>query len=211
MGRIISELVGSEIVVTKYESNGFVIPDKLSQEKIEVVSKIIDDSLDREDNSSSVNDCEIGVSRREFIFKLLSMSNECVDRYSTYGKGLYSFEDMDKGITLSEVAYLVYYVGGVKRTLKWGNIEPSEKFKVCVLQELVNGKKLINEKLAMYKNRVDMEYYIKSIRDGKRYIPLPLYCSFIDLINNADVDIELDESMLFKRLSKSEFNNLLGG
>ncbi|MGV3076457.1 hypothetical protein ACEE21_15370 [Clostridium baratii] len=211
MGRIFSELVGNEIVVTKYESNGFVIPDKLSQEKIEVVSKIIDDSLDKEDTLSSINDFELGVSRREFIFKLLSMSNECVDKYSVYGKGLYSFEDMDKGITLAEVAYLVYYVGGVKRTLKWGSIEPSEKFKICVLQELVNGKKLINERLAMYKNRVDMEYYIKSIRDGKRYIPLPLYCSFVDLINNPDVDIKLDESMLFKRLSKAELNSLLGG
>lgn len=210
MGRIISELVGDKIVVTKYESNGFVIPDKLSQEKIQLVSNVMNSNLDRDDSEYLLSDDEIAISRGDFIFKLLSMSDECVEKYKIYGKGLYSSSDMFRGITLAEVAYLVYYVGGVSRTLNWGSIKPSENFKVCVLQELLNGKKVINEKLAMYKNRIDMEYYIKAIRDGKRYIPLPLYCAFIDLINNPDVDLELDESLFFKRLSKSEFEKLLG-
>lgn len=210
MGRIISELVGDKIVVTKYESNGFVIPDKLSQEKIQLVSNVMKSNLDSDDSEYLLSDDEIAISRGDFIFKLLSMSDECVEKYKTYGKGLYSSNDMLRGITLAETAYLLYYVGGVSRTLNWGNIRPSGNFKVCVLQELVNDKKVVNEKLAMYKNRIDMEYYIKAIRDGKRYIPLPLYCSFVDLINNPDVDIDLDESMLFKRLSKSELEKLLG-
>lgn len=210
MGRIISELVGNKIVVTKYESNGFVIPDKLSQEKIQLVSNVMNSNLDRDDSEYLLSDDEIAISRGDFIFKLLSMSDECVEKYKIYGKGLYSSSDMLRGITLAEVAYLVYYVGGVSRTLNWGSIKPSENLKVCVLQELLNGKKVINEKLAMYKNRIDMEYYIKATRDGKRYIPLPLYCAFIDLINNPDVDLELDESLFFKRLSKLEFEKLLG-
>lgn len=210
MGRIISELVGNKIVVTKYESNGFVIPYKLSQEKIQLVSNVMNSNLDRDDSEYLLSDDEIAISRGDFIFKLLSMSDECVEKYKIYGKGLYSSSDMLRGITLAEVAYLVYYIGGVSRTLNWGSIKPSENFKVCVLQELLNGKKVINEKLAMYKNRIDMEYYIKAIRDGKRYIPLPLYCAFIDLINNPDVGLELDESLFFKRLSKLEFEKLLG-
>lgn len=211
MGKIVSELVGSEIIVTRYESDGLYIPDRLSQEKVEIVTKSINSNLDKDDISLILSDDEISVSREDFIFSLLSMSDECIERYSVYGKGLYSSSDMIRGITLAEVAYLVYYVGGVERTLNWDNIEPSKKFKICVLQELIDGEKLINEKLSMYKNRVDMEYYIKSIRDGKRFIPIQLYCSFIDLANNPDVDIALDENLFFKRLSKSEFNILLGG
>lgn len=210
MGRIISELVGKEIIVTRYESNGFVIPDKLSQEKVEIVSNVMNSNLDSDDKVTYIPDDDLAVCRGDFIFRLLSMSDECVNKYSIYGKGLYSSDDMMKGITLAEVAYLVYYVGGIKRTLNWGNIKPSERFKVCVLQELVNGKKLINEKLAMYKNRVDMEYYIKCMRNGSRYIPLPLYCAFVDFMNNKDVDIEVNEDLFFKKLSKSEFNALLG-
>lgn len=211
MGRILSELVGEEIIVTRYESNGFVIPDKLSQEKFDIVSRSISDNLDTDDKDKILSSDEIAVGRGEFLFRLLSMSDECVDKYSIYGKGLYSSNDMNKGITLAEVAYLVYYVGGIKRTLNWSNINPSKKFKVCVLQELVEGKKLINEKLAMYKNRQDMEYYIKSIRNGERFIPLPLYCAYVDFMNNEDVDLELTEDLFFKRLSEAEFNSIFGG
>lgn len=211
MGRILSELVGEEIIVTRYESNGFVIPDKLSQEKFDIVSRSISDNLDTDDKDKILSSDEIAVGRGEFLFRLLSMSDECVDKYSIYGKGLYSSNDMNKGITLAEVAYLVYYVGGIKRTLNWSNIKPSKKFKVCVLQELVEGKKLINEKLAMYKNRQDMEYYIKSIRNGERFIPLPLYCAYVDFMNNEDVDLELTEDLFFKRLSEAEFNSIFGG
>lgn len=211
MGRILSELVGEEIIVTRYESNGFVIPDKLSQEKFDIVSRSISDNLDTDDKDKILSSDEIAVGRGEFLFRLLSMSNECVDKYSIYGKGLYSSNDMNKGITLAEVAYLVYYVGGINRTLNWSNIKPSKKFKVCVLQELVEGKKLINEKLAMYKNRQDMEYYIKSIRNGERFIPLPLYCAYVDFMNNEDVDLELTEGLFFKRLSEAEFNSIFGG
>ena len=211
MGRILSELVGEEIIVTRYESNGFVIPDKLSQEKFDIVSRSISDNLDTDDKDKTLSSDEIAVGRGEFLFRLLSMSDECVDKYSIYGKGLYSSNDMNKGITLAEVAYLVYYVGGIKRTLNWSNIKPIKKFKVCVLQELVEGKKLINEKLAMYKNRQDMEYYIKSIRNGERFIPLPLYCAYVDFMNNEDVDLELTEDLFFKRLSEAEFNSIFGG
>lgn len=211
MGRVISELVGGEIVVTRYESNGFIIPDKLSQEKIQLVSNVMNSNLDKYESDCNLSDDKIAISRGDFIFRLLSMSDECVEKYSTYGKGLYSSNDMLRGITLAEVAYLVYYVGGIKRTLNWGNIKPSRKFKVCVLQELVEGKKLINEKLAMYKNRQDMEYYIKSIRNGERFIPLPLYCAFVDFMNNKDVGLELTEDLFFKRLSESEFNIIFGG
>ncbi len=211
MGRILSELVGEEIIVTRYESNGFVIPDKLSQEKFDIVSRSISDNLDTDDKDKILSSDEIAVGRGEFLFRLLSMSDECVDKYSIYGKGLYSSNDMNKGITLAEVAYLVYYVGGIKRTLNWSNIKPSKKFKVCVLQELVEGRKLINEKLAMYKNRQDMEYYIKSIRNGERFIPLPLYCAYVDFMNNEDVDLELSEDLFFKRLSEAEFNSIFGG
>lgn len=211
MGRILSELVGEEIIVTRYESNGFVIPDKLSQEKFDIVSRSISDNLDTDDKDKILSSDEIAVGRGEFLFRLLSMSDECVDKYSIYGKGLYSSNDMNKGITLAEVAYLVYYVGGINRTLNWSNIKPSKKFKVCVLQELVEGKKLINEKLAMYKNRQDMEYYIKSIRNGERFIPLPLYCAYVDFMNNKDVDLELTEDLFFKRLSEAEFNSIFGG
>lgn len=208
MGRIFSELVGNEIIVTRYESNGFVIPDRLSQDKINIVNSVMSSNIDSDDSMSCVGDDSLAVSRRDFIFKLLSMSDSCIERYSEYCKDLYSYDDMSRGITLCEVAYLIYYVGGVSRTLDWGSINPGKSFKVCVLQELDNSRKVINEKLAMYKNRLDMDSYIKSMRTGARYIPLPLYCAFVDFMNNGDVDIVTDESFFFKKLSKSELDRL---
>lgn len=208
MGRIFSELVGNEIIVTRYESNGFVIPDRLSQDKINIVNSVMSSNIDSDDSMSCVGDDSLAVSRRDFIFKLLSMSDSCIERYSEYCKNLYSYDDMSRGITLCEVAYLIYYVGGVSRTLDWSSINPGNSFKVCVLQELDNSRKVINEKLAMYKNRLDMDSYIKSMRTGARYIPLPLYCAFVDFMNNGDVDIVTDESFFFKKLSKSELDRL---
>lgn len=211
MGRIIAELVNDNIVVTKYESNGFIIPDRISQKNLEVITNTINSNLDKDNYGISISDENIAVCRKDFILRLLSMDDDCINNYAIFGKGLYSSNDMSRGITIAEVAYLLYYIGGVRRTLVWDNIKPSSSFKVCVLQDIIDGKRLINEKLALYKNRLDMEYYIKSMRIGKRYIPLPLYCAFIDLINNPEVDLDLTESDFFKKLSKSEFDSLLGG
>lgn len=212
MGRIFAEIVKDELVITThYESCGYIIPNKLNQEKIAVVVNAINNNLDSDNSYEVIPDTELAVSRRDFLFKLLSLSDDCVARYSLYGKGLYSCSDMDKGITLGEVAYLLHYVGGIAKTLKWGSITPEARFNVCVLQELVNGNKLINEKLSMYKNRCDMDYYIKAMKNGDRYIPLPLYCAFVDFINNENVEIDVNLDLLFKVLSKNELDILLGG
>lgn len=210
MGRIIAEIVDNRLIVTEYKSSdGFVIPDKIVQDKKVVAT--IKDNIDTDTDSNvdvPIDPKELAVPREEFLIKLLSMSEGCVSRYSKYGKGLYSEKDMKKGITWAEVTYLLHYVGGVENSIDWSSIKPRVEDRVCVLHEIVYGKKKLDEKLASYKNRVDMEYYIGSIISGKRYIPLPLYCSFVDLSYNEGVDIELNLDMMFKKISVHEFNLL---
>ena len=213
MGRLSVEMIKDNIVVTRFESAGYVIPDNISQKK-QVVA-IINSNLDSEDVSeTSIPVDKLAVPRKEFITKLLSISSECQERYSVYGKGLYSLKDMEKGITWAEVAYLLYYVGGLDRVLDWNAITPRENDRVCVLYEVVSEvNRKLDVKLASYKNRLDMENYIKSIISGGRYIPLPMYCSFVDLCDNGDVieEIELDIDMMFKKISVAEFNKLFSG
>lgn len=211
MGRIVSELVGGEVIITKYKSSRFIIPEEISQEKIKVINDSILNSLD-EDSNSVFTDDNTAVFRRDFIYKLLSINDECIKRFEVYGKGLYSYDDLNKGITWSEVAYLLHYVAGLDKSINWNTINPV-KYKVCVLHEVTNGSKILNHKISMYKNRLDMEGYIKSMVTGKRYIPLPLYCSFIDLCYNSKYkeDFGLNEDMLFKKVSISDLNKIFGG
>lgn len=207
MGRIIAEMLNNEIVVTRYESSGgFIIPDNISQKKNLVA--IIKGNLDEDEKIEELLPEELAVSREEFLMVLLDKSEECQKRYLEYGKGLYSSRDVKKGITWAEVAYLVYYVGGIDKSLDWNSIKPRKEDRVCILNEIVDGKKKLDAKLADYKNRLDMEYYIKSIIGGNRYIPLPMYCAFVDLCAKDDLNIDLNMDIMFKKLSKQELSEL---
>lgn len=211
MGKIVSELIGDEVIITKYKSTRFVIPENISQEKIKVINESIINNLDN-DNANDYPDDMTACFRRDFIYMLLGSSDECLSKFEIYGKGLYSYEDLNKGITWAEVAYFLHYVLGIKKSIDWNEISPN-KYKVCVLHEVTKGSKILNNKIAMYKNRLDMEGYIKSMVTGKRYIPLPLYCSFIDLCYNSKYRDEfgLKEDMLFKKVSISELSKIFGG
>lgn len=206
MGRILAELVGNEIIITRYESNGFIIPESIDQEK--VLIKIINENLDRDKEDELPPSPEDRVvPRSEFILKLLGSGDDSFKtRYSQYARGLYSVNDMGKGITWCEVAYLLYYVGGLPRMLDWNSIQPKVGKKVCVLHEIRQGSKIIDERLSNYKNRLDMEVYINALKNGKRYIPMPLFCSFVDLMNRNISGF--GEASMFKKLSESEFNML---
>lgn len=216
MGKISAQLVENSIIITKFNSNGFIVPYGISQERniVSVISSNVD--MDTSEDDSREKDSVVrAVSRGEFIFKLLSLlekqGSDLESKYSFFCKGLYSESDLKKGITWSEAAYLLYYVGELGRCLDWKSIKPKEGYRICVLQEVVHGRKVINEKLAMYKNRLDMEYYIRSIVKGDRFIPLPLYCAYYDLISSGSLDgiAELNLSMMFRKVSEDEFNRLL--
>lgn len=202
MGKISAKLTNNQIIVTRYESDGYVIPKKISQEKN--VIAIIDKNIDTDADIGVLEPEYKAVPRRDFIIKLLTSVEDIEDSYSVYAKGLYSSRDMGKGITWAEVAYLLYYVGKVDRLLDWRDIKPDPNYHVCVLQEIVDNRKVLNEKLAMYKNRIDMESYINSIISGKRYIPLPLYCAYVELISNPDLNLELSIGSMFKKVSEKD-------
>lgn len=205
MGKIIAELHDNKVFVTRYESpSGFIIPDKLSQEK-----SIIRENIDQEEVVEEVStDDKLAVPRQEFIEMLLKLNKNCQEAYKIYGKGLYSYKDLAKGITWAEVAYLLYYIGGIKRTVDWGDIKPQKEDRVCVLNEIVNNQKNLDEKLADYKNRLDMANYIKAIIKRDRYIPLPMYCAFSDLLLNDSINIALQKEDMFKKISKADFKML---
>ena len=209
MGKLSAHLVGDSIFVTRFESSGHVIPNNISQE--ERVVAIIDNSIDTDVDIKVLEPEYKAVPRRDFLIKLLTSVEGSDAKYSVYAKGLYSAEDMHKGITWCEVAYLLYYVGGINHVLDWRNITPEPKYNVCVLQEVVVDKKVINEKLAMYKSRLDMESYIGSLIGGKRYIPLPLYCAYIDLVANDELGLKLSTEHMFKKVSEKDLSCVFGG
>ena len=206
MGKIIAELNGNKIVVTRYESNGFIIPDRISQEK-KIIS-IINSSIDTDEVEETVVDSNLKVvPRNKFIYKLLSESGEeSKDNYLKYCKGLYSERDMNRGITWAEASYLIYFVGGLEKSLDWNTIKPTKGFKVSVVQDIISGQKYISDRLASYKNRLDMEYYIKAIIKGERYVPFPLYCAFKDLENKGVCPV--DEVNMFRKMSEKELEEL---
>lgn len=202
-------MLGDKIVVTRYESSdGFIIPDNISQKKNLVA--IINGNLDEDEKIDEIPPEELAVPREDFLMLLLNIGEENQKNYLEYGKGLYSSKDIKKGITWAEVAYLLYYVGGIKKSLDWNSIKPRKEDRVCVLNDITDGKKRLNVKLADYKNRLDMEYYIKAIIDGNRYIPLPMYCAFVDLCSNDDIsELDLNIDMMFKKISKQELSKLI--
>lgn len=203
MGRLFVEMMNNNVVITRYESDGLVIPDNISQRR-EVVA-IINSNLDTDSNTTTVVG-DMALSREDFISYLLSQGKDYQDRYVEFGRGLYSMKDIKKGITWSEVAYLLHYVGNIPKSLDWNSISPRKQDRVCVLHELDGASRRLDVKLAHYKNRLDMENYIRAIVGGNRYIPLPLYCSFVDLCeNNVLGQAELNLDMMFKKVSEQEF------
>lgn len=218
MGRISAEVVGNDIIVTKYDSDGSIIPNKITQNRkvVAIINKNLDSDPEK-DIKVEAGPEEIAVPREEFIVRLLSTSEDCARRYGVYGKGLYSESDMRRGITWAEVAYLLHYVGGYKDNVDWNTIRPRPQDKVCVLHKIEQGTgdktgTELDERLASYKNRLDMERYIGTIVAGKRYIPLPLYCSFVDMLNNTDmgIGVVLNIDMMFKKVAQSDLERILG-
>lgn len=208
MGRIFVDMVKDNIVITRYVSDGFVIPENISQKRRVVA--IIESNLDLDKDCTPLPEDRVAVPREDFLTTILGYGEENQVRYFTYGKGLYSMNDMRRGITWAEVAYLLYYIGGLDKVLNWREVKPLSNYNVCVLHEISDGRKILDEKLADYKNRLDMEYYIKLMASGSRYVPLPMYCSFVDLLNHEDSGISLNMGNMFDKVSKKDIEMLLG-
>lgn len=211
MGRIIVKVVEDKLIVTRHESEGAIIPDNITQNR--KVVAIIHNNLDTDEKEEKpkYKPSEIGVSREEFIIALLSSDDKCKENYSIYGKGLYSMNDMRMGITFAEAAYLLHYVGGKKNAVaNWNDIKPREKDRVCVLHDVDGSIKSLDERLASYKSRLDIDRYISSIIAGRRYIPLPLYCAYYDFVCkvNAETGLNINLDMMFKKLSQEEYGIL---
>lgn len=204
MGRLFIDLKGDKLVVSKHEARGKLLPDKIVENTYLV--SVIEDSLDKPEEvvSESKN---LKVTRKEFILKLLSMDGQYVEKYKNYCLGLYTELDMQGYITWGEVAYLLYFVADLDRSLDWGKINTGN-FRVCVLYDLVDNTKMVNDKLMMYKNKTNMREYIMQMVKGKRYIPIPLYFAFYDFINAGyGIPVSKVEEM-FVTVSNSDLEKL---
>lgn len=202
MGRIFVVTDDSgKLVITKYGSNGTIIPMGINQDN-EITAMITDNWDSDKEEPKELEPDKKAVSRIDFLKALLS-NVDCKENYLKYAKGLYSKNDMERGITLGEAAYLLYYVAGLDKTLDWNSIKPENGLGVCVLKEMSGNESRLCEQLAKYKNKKEMEYYIKAMKCGERYIPLPMYCAYVDFLNRDDVDLGFDDSMIFMRLSES--------
>lgn len=209
MGRLAAKLTEKCIVVTKYSSDGFIIPYSITHEK-----KILDVISENIDSTKQVSlDGKIkAVARGSFIYTMLSgKGEEYFDKYNTYCKGLFSERDMSLGITWAEASYLLYFVLGYSKNLKWDDIVPIDGYKVCVIHDVSDKGLSAVYLLSDYKNSLDMEVYVGNIIEGTRYIPLPLYCSFVDLMSGADkfgITLSIDD--MFRKVTDEEFYKLFG-
>lgn len=212
MIKLFGALVSGEFIITRYESEGnYIIPDAISQErKTALVAELIEEDHSEDEVIPKSEAC---VSRMTFVNKVLDMANEeIVGRYQHFAGGLYSREDLQDAVTWCEVAYFLYYVLGAKKSLNWNNIEPMASQGICVLHHVCeDGEKVLVHSLADYKTKKSMSSYIRDMRTRARYIPLPLYCSFVDLVNSlsdGEDGIILKENEMFKEVSVEDFEKV---
>lgn len=215
MKRVFGELVGNEFIITTYNSeSGYIIPDKINQER--KIAITIEESVDSLVKKKPLSDEEKCVTRWDFLYRVLGMGFEGIeDRYREYVSGLYSERDLLNPITWAEVAYLLYYVVGMERSISWNTIKPEGNIRVCVVQEVLeDSTKRLDERLAKYKSSRDMDSYIEYMVEGYRYIPLPMYCAFRNIVHDLrednDFKYKLESWELFKNISVSEVDALLG-
>lgn len=98
--------------------------------------------------------------------------------------GLYNYRDMEGAITWLEVAYILYAVMEKTSSIPWNSIAPSS-VNVSYKINQSNGKKLLENRLSAYKDRRWMKSYLRDLQRGASYIPLPAYCSFVNMVNDG--------------------------
>lgn len=208
MGKIIVEVVNDSVIITEYTTKGFVIPDKISQVVEEVPVKLKGTKIKGKPVSELSPDM-LAYTRGDFIMNLLSYDTVNVTRYRTFCQELYSEKDQKRGITWGEVAYLLYYVGGLERNYDWNEIKPDKDLRIGILKEEHNGEIKLDECLGHYRNSLSFDDYITKMRCGVRPIPLIMYNSFVNFVMAYGVDFGVNISMLFKKVSVVEIEKVL--
>lgn len=94
--------------------------------------------------------------------------------------GMYNYRDLEGPITWLEFSY--WWFVGLRNPSpkKWSTINPKDT-NVSVVTHVRNGKKRLDDKFASYKQSSWMKSYLNDIRRGKRYIPFPALCSFVNM------------------------------
>lgn len=121
-------------------------------------------------------------------------------------RGLYNWRDIGKPATWGELAYILYLVMDLDKTLDWNTINPGE-LNVSAVVEKVGGIDTVVESLHAYKQTPFFNNYLHSIRKGERFVPMVMFCAFKDL-QNITGDLVQDDWLL-REVSKGEFEKTL--
>lgn len=143
-------------------------------------------------------------------------------------KGMYNYRDLEGPITWLELAYWLYIGFGKKNNVRWSTIKPDD-INVSVVTHVKNGKKRVDERFASYKQSLWMKPYLNDIRKGKRYLPFPALCAFVNMKNDGvvpntdfeayvvngklmgdslDIDLESNDWCLLE-ISRTDFERVL--
>lgn len=101
--------------------------------------------------------------------------------------GLYTYRDLEGALTWFEVAYILYVAFGARSNIKWSKISPAARGvkTTHIIHEDSAGKKKVDLRLTSYKQSTWMKTYLKEMRIGTKYIPFPVYASFVNMLHDG--------------------------
>lgn len=198
MKTIIEYLNDELMLITYYQTDKGILPEKINQVKLSLKDSGVD--IEPKDDI-------IAVSRLNYLRYFTKNIND--SKRENLVENMYSYTDYKRGITWCEVAYLHYYVLNNKRTMDWNTIKPEKGLGISVRKEEKDGVSCLNERLCDYISTSSMEDYISSMIVGRRYIPLPLYCAFIDFVTDKGEELDISTDMMFKKISKKDCKSLM--
>lgn len=108
---------------------------------------------------------------REAVRYFLSLSENAL--------GLYSWQDIQRPITIAEIGYILYYILGTEFPVEIGDLDLNRYNVSIILKEDDDAaQKKLETRLEKYKNHQYVDNFLQDIREVIRYIPLPLYHAF---------------------------------
>lgn len=112
-----------------------------------------------------------------------------VQWFLTNGKSnsenMYSYRDLEMPLTWLELGYWLYFILRGQSKIAVGDIPTDESLGLSVITTVKKGQEALDTKFSSYKTTRWMKSYLTSIREGSRYVPFPVYYSFMNMKNEG--------------------------
>lgn len=201
------ELVVNNIIKLQKDANGnMVANEKGAVRRCEFIYYLWD-KLKREEK---ISEEVYKDNNRNFLSLKYDFFNEATNLACRKDNfiGMYMSKDEYAGyITWAEASYIVFYVfrEWVKKAGTDWIKDKQEGVFLSTITVSKGDRKFLESRIYPYKTNEGMDDYIELMRTGARYIPLPLYASFMNMVRRGIVD----NKMLFKQVERQELAKIL--